>query len=317
MNPGKGFELFVKRLLISVGFSDVKSDGIYVFDGAVGQMVQGLGEAHNADVLLEPPVQTPFYSLSRILIECKDYQRKVGLGTLRGVLGLREDINHFDIVDIDRLRARRTQNRHNPIFNYNRYSYQVAVASLSGFTNQAQEFAATYRIPLIEFNQLSFWHDLCDLIGFRSVKNKFNHGFECHFPTNRKEGEIEDFAMKIGQRMAIAVTNSGQLLFLYCKNSVEHSFSQYYSLHWSSPDNPWELRTGEQVYQFCLPRGILERWLLNASDDLSLKQEAINCKASYLSNMVVYYSTYGLPNIKMISINRYELEAARRKLSII
>lgn len=38
----------------------MKSDGLYIFDGAPGQMIQGLGEAHNADVLLEPPAQTPF-----------------------------------------------------------------------------------------------------------------------------------------------------------------------------------------------------------------------------------------------------------------
>ena len=57
MKAGKAFELFVKYLLINTGFSEVSSDGVYVFDGAPGQMLQGLGEAHNADVLLDPPVQ--------------------------------------------------------------------------------------------------------------------------------------------------------------------------------------------------------------------------------------------------------------------
>lgn len=56
MGPGKAFELFVKRILIHIGFSEVVSDGLYIYDGAPGQMIQGLGEAHNADVLLEPPV---------------------------------------------------------------------------------------------------------------------------------------------------------------------------------------------------------------------------------------------------------------------
>ena len=56
MKPGKAFEIFVKRLLMCVGFSEVMSDGLYIYDAAPGQMIQGLGEAHNADVLLEPPV---------------------------------------------------------------------------------------------------------------------------------------------------------------------------------------------------------------------------------------------------------------------
>lgn len=72
MKTGKAFEIFVKRILINVGFLEVESDGLYVFDGSPGQMVQGLGEAHNADVLLEPPVQTPFFYKTRLFIECKD-----------------------------------------------------------------------------------------------------------------------------------------------------------------------------------------------------------------------------------------------------
>ena len=62
MGPGKAFELFVKRILVNIGFSEVVSDGLYIYDGTPGQMIQGLGEAHNADVLLEPPAQTPFYA---------------------------------------------------------------------------------------------------------------------------------------------------------------------------------------------------------------------------------------------------------------
>ena len=45
MGPGKAFELFVKRILIHIGFSEVVSDGLYIYDGAPGQMIQGLGEA--------------------------------------------------------------------------------------------------------------------------------------------------------------------------------------------------------------------------------------------------------------------------------
>lgn len=99
MKAGIAFEILVKRILISVGFSEVQSDGTYIYDGSSGQMLQGLGEAHNADVLLEPPVQTPFLNKIRLLVECKDYKRKVGLDVVRDALGLREDVNHFELVD--------------------------------------------------------------------------------------------------------------------------------------------------------------------------------------------------------------------------
>lgn len=164
MNPGKALEIFVKRLLLCVGFSEVRSDGLYIYDAAAGQMIQGLGEAHNADVLLVPPVQTPFFALSRLLVECKDYNKRIGLGTVRGVLGLKQDINNFDIVDINELNARRNTRRTDLTYKFNRYYYQVAMVSMNGFTLQAQKFAATYRIPLIEFNKMPFWTSFVDLL---------------------------------------------------------------------------------------------------------------------------------------------------------
>ena len=41
MKPGKAFEIFVKRLLMCVGFSEVMSDGLYIYDASPGQMIQG------------------------------------------------------------------------------------------------------------------------------------------------------------------------------------------------------------------------------------------------------------------------------------
>lgn len=113
MKAGKLFELFVATLLKSVGFTEVPSDGVYVFDKGQEKMINGLGEAHNADVLLEPPMQTPFYAHTRILIECKDYKKAVGLNVIRGMVGLREDVNHFDIVDLNELIDRQNSKRKN------------------------------------------------------------------------------------------------------------------------------------------------------------------------------------------------------------
>ena len=165
MRAGRAFELLVKTILLHIGFSEVRSDGLYIFDGAPGQMIQGLADAHNADVLLEPPVQTPFYTPTRLLIECKDYSQKVGLNTIRSALGLREDINHFDIVDRAELEERRRNRRSGMTYEYQRFLYQVAVASMSGFTVPGQNFAATHRIPLIEFNKMPFWEEFCAAIG--------------------------------------------------------------------------------------------------------------------------------------------------------
>ena len=68
MGPGKAFELFVKRILIHIGFSEVVSDGLYIYDGAPGQMIQGLGEAHNARQSKPPSIQRQdFLSSAKII----------------------------------------------------------------------------------------------------------------------------------------------------------------------------------------------------------------------------------------------------------
>lgn len=56
---------------------------VHIYDGSSGQMLLGLGEAHNADMLLKPPVQTSFLNKTRLLVKCKDYKRKVGLDVAR------------------------------------------------------------------------------------------------------------------------------------------------------------------------------------------------------------------------------------------
>ncbi len=305
MTKGKAFEILVKRILLNIGFTEINSDGLYIFDGTAGQMIQGLGEAHNADVLLQPPVQIPFYTPSRILIECKDYTRKVGLNTLRSALGLREDINNFEVVDFDVMRRRRANNRRSrPIYSYDRYYYQVAVASMSGFTPQAQEFALTHRISLISFTDMPFWEDYINRFCFSRLCGR-----------NRAEISVEEtvaLADAIGKDMAVAITATGQMLFLYSQNK-ELFFDDLYTLHWADRNSLWQLRTGKNNYLFQLPEKIREAWLdnLNGND---LRENAINCKAKFLSNMVVYYFEGYKPTIKMISINSWALEEAKKNL---
>lgn len=304
MKAGKAFEILVRQILLCAGFSPVVVDGMYIFDDpSVGLMIQGLAEAHNADVLLEPPVQTPFYSRTRLLVECKDYTRRVGLNTLRSALGLREDVNHFNIVDSKELAGRRNPRRKHLTYNFDRYTYQIAVASMSGFSIPGQNFAAAHRIPLIEFNKMPFWGTFCKQAGI-SWEDTLSQA-------DISEGSLIEIANEIGSRMAIAITNSGQMLFLYRIGGTSNQFGSRYSLHWRTSDFPWVLRSEGQEYLFQLPDSIMHNWLENSSTELEKKRSAIDCKERSLSHMVVYYRKQGLPAIKMISIDDGFLAEAR------
>lgn len=304
MKAGKAIEILVRQILLCAGFSPVVVDGMYIFDDpSVGLMIQGLAEAHNADVLLEPPVQTPFYSRTRLLVECKDYTRRVGLNTLRSALGLREDVNHFNIVDSKELAGRRNPRRKHLTYNFDRYTYQIAVASMSGFSIPGQNFAAAHRIPLIEFNKMPFWGTFCKRAGI-SWEDTLSQA-------DISEGSLIEIANEIGSRMAIAITNSGQMLFLYRIGGTSNQFGSRYSLHWRTSDSPWVLRSEGQEYLFQLPDSIMHNWLENSSTELEKKRSAIDCKERSLSHMVVYYRKQGLPAIKMISIDDGFLAEAR------
>ena len=39
MKSGTAFEIFVRRILINVGFNEVKNDDKYIFKGTAGQMI--------------------------------------------------------------------------------------------------------------------------------------------------------------------------------------------------------------------------------------------------------------------------------------
>ena len=311
MRPGKALELLMKNILLHIGFSEVRSDNRYIFDGTAGQMIQGLGDAHNADVLLEPPVQTPFYTPTRLLIECKDYIHPVSLNVLRSALGLREDINHFEIVDEAELRVRQRNRRAGIIYSHQRYLYQVAVASASGFSVPAQNFALSHRIPLIEVNKMLFWEEF-----YNAARRTYKYTAITGYHTMAADGrQLTDIIDEIASKSAVAITNTGQMLFLYRISNGDTDFDDRYSLYWNSPDEPWILRSGQETYQFQLPKQIQQYWLESSATDLDRKVNAINCKANFFSNMVVYYSgEYGQPKLKMISIDHYELEDALRKL---
>ena len=147
---GALLEYLVHQLLINCGFIPVIADDLYTFERGGLFFVNGKGAAHDADVLMEPPVQMPFSYPTRIIYECKAYESKAGLPVVRNALGLREDINEFEVVTRASLLQRKNNRRAAyAIEKRNRYTYQVGVACIGGFTKPAVEFAANNKIPLL------------------------------------------------------------------------------------------------------------------------------------------------------------------------
>lgn len=158
----------------------------------------------------------------------------------------------------------------------------------------------------MESNKLTFGNNLYSILHEVMMNNQLNEG--------EKERKIIEYADEVGNKMAVAITNSGHMLFLHREVGGTASFSDQYSIFWALPDLPWELVSGEVQYSFQLLKYILKQWVKNIENDMELKRTAICCKEEFLSNMIVYYRENGRPTIKMISIDKNRLNEFKRQL---
>lgn len=165
---------------------------------------------------------------------------------------------------------------------------------------------------------MPFWRAFCDLLKEGYGINPFDRYSVKHpderLPDTDIINKINNLADEVSKNMAIAITNNGQILFLFRINGQKNFFEERYTLSWHTKNEPWLLCTGNIEYIFQLPNEIAKAWLSNVSSELELKREAINCKMNLLSNMVVYYKDNNRTVIKMISIDEDELKKAQNKL---
>ena len=334
---GKLFEYFVFRLLVSCGFKPVIPDGLLVYKGGPGLMVQGIGQPHNADVLLTPPIQTPFYYPTRLLIECKCYDEPIGLPQIRNALGLRDDINNFEIVTEDILKKRKSARSAGPKFyDMKRYVYQVAVASIDGFKSTAFPFAKAHRIPLISFGSSGLFAGvrkvISDLDDFAKENNEFAHQIsscisdammcpeyriylndvDCN-EWNSYVQEIE----RIEEFTTIGLLDDGTILFLLQADEEDREFYTNYihndgcTIHWSrEQDGSWVLHDRENVYYFELPTEIYDNWERSAGKQ---RRDALRVKRDYFSKIVIFGKSNGNEeNIAILHLSEDFMNNAER-----
>jgi len=70
---GALLEYIVRNLLKSCGFTNVKVDNLFSFEQRELFFVNGKGAAHDADVIMNPPIQMPFTYPTQLIFECKAY----------------------------------------------------------------------------------------------------------------------------------------------------------------------------------------------------------------------------------------------------
>lgn len=328
---GSLLEYIVRRLLTNCGFTKVQADNKYIFNDRGLNFIHGKGAAHDADVLMNPPIQMPFSYPFRINFECKAYNKKAGLTIIRNALGLRYDINEFEILTEEQLELRRNLRRTNlAITNRVRFNYQVGVASVEHFTKDAFEFAANNKIPLISLKWL-FPDNICDLFheitdpylrnifteeqktnlllflkGHQQFEYKFTDEINSHIKTIINA--VSDFE----QRIIIGLLESGDMIFLFSDTDIDRQYflenriinARYYFN--AEEINLWTIQLNNDLQlKFYLPQSVVNIW---REQNFEIR-EALNLKERLFRKLFIFP---GNPTFKIINLDENWLNNARQ-----
>lgn len=310
---GSLLEFIVRRVLLNCGFTLVIPDGLFIYKQRGLTFINGKGAAHDADVLLNPPMQIPFSYPSRINFECKAYNKTTGLTIIRNALGLRFDINEFEIVTKDHIRKRQNNRRSIlAIDNRQRFQYQVGVATVEDFSKDAFEFAANNKIPLICLrwflpdNICDLFHQITDVYLSKFDENdltdltqylKGNDNFNGERFTRETDSHIRTILKSFYQfekEIFIGLLESGDMLFLFSnsKNAREQLLDRerlFAQFHYKLRTlDYWTIRINKKLeFSFYLPSRIIEIWRdqnFNSQAALNLKQELFSRLFLFIKN---------------------------------
>jgi len=349
---GALLEYIVRNLLKNCGFTNVRADGVFSFERGGQFWINGRGAAHDADIIMNPPIQMPFTYPTQLLFECKAYGTSAGLPIVRNALGLRHDLNEFEIVTRDTLSFRKNNSRAAYAIDYRtRFLYQVGVASVNGFSKPAIEFAANNKIPLLP---LDWFLGTASIRNFNDIDQHFIDRFDQHVIQNLydflkdRDGNLRATKYRRAYEFLnsdnilcsivtsanetlghsyVGLLETGDMVFLSAIPEGDNILKQQNwvtslkaEIHWL-PNNPnvWILsiyRNGKNIrrtdFNFYLPKPILNRW-----EGFNLdKTVALDIKTEFFSKIFVFNKKSN-PEVpfSIININKEWLDRARQRLS--
>jgi hypothetical protein len=132
--------------------ADVRNDPT-LHNGSSGLEVLGRGVRHQIDAIADYMVAPPFSYPQRLLVEAKCYKNKTtGVEVARNAIGVLKDVSEHWVT---------IQNNALP---KQRYHYQYALFSSSGFTPETEQYAFAHDIYLIPLDQSRFIQPILDKI---------------------------------------------------------------------------------------------------------------------------------------------------------
>ncbi len=330
---GNLLEFIIRKLLLNSGFTNVPSDRLLIYNSRGLKFINGKGSSHDADVLMAPPIQMPFSYPYRLLFECKAYTHRVGLSVVRNALGLRYDINEFEIVTKAQLAQRQNNRRGNlAIDNRPRYIYQVGVASVNGFSKPAIEFAVNNKIPLISLNWIlpetiaRLFNEITDDFIVQINENidnitSFLKGYD------NQEGQqfirsgdnvlsrIYNEFLNFEENILIGLLETGDLIFITMKNPENINFIRENNnlvakFHYNENNREQWILSIQEIYNFYfhLPKRIIELWSEESFD----YRTGLEIKNRFFGKIFLFVRDENLP-FRIIKLDKNWLNGLQRE----
>ncbi|WP_112118912.1 PDDEXK family nuclease [Lysinibacillus capsici] len=319
----KGFllEEALSKLLENSGYTLINKDVLnhrdkypeFVPQGN-GLNIKGRGGTHQADVLGQFPISIPFNYPVRLFVEAKFRNKKTGIDVVRSGIGILTDLNaNYQTIDLngDELLIQR-------------FNYQYAIFSTSGFSENAIRLAIAYKITLIdlggrEYSDLlniidAIAQELLDMmqvhrISLNDVREYIRHilfndrligngnekeNYECLEYIFRPLFKIIDeygdlYLASINSPFSILIKPSSPDLFRSFIGNVGKSTFEVRINWYDNEPEMWEIRLfdnrfDELIFKFYLPE-LIKQYVFNRPNVLV---NALNAKEQFFGSMIFY-----------------------------
>jgi hypothetical protein len=152
---GAILEELVLHLLGMIGYRIIGPEEEGAKKGKSGLEVQGRGEWHQIDAFAAFDYTPAFMYPLRLLLEAKCYAHSypIGIDVVRNAVAVRKDISENYFTDF-------TNKDNNDPLKRQRFNYQSAIFSTSGYTKGAQRFAIAHQIFLIQYDRVALFQPL-------------------------------------------------------------------------------------------------------------------------------------------------------------
>ncbi|MFT4407463.1 hypothetical protein ACMXY3_25620 [Bacillus cereus] len=277
-----------------------------------GLNIKGRGGTHQADVLGQFPISIPFNYPVRLFLEAKFKNKKVGIDVVRSGIGILTDLNaNYQTISLK-----------NDELLFQRFNYQYAIFSTSGFSENAVRLAIAYKITLIDLSGKEY----IDLLGaieevaqrlrdelslkeitlkdirayIRSrlfnidmvnyTRNRFDF-YELLEPLfDEIENYVDLYLASINSPFSILIKPSSPEEFrFFLKENNGSTFKV--SIQWDFKDpNLWEINLDsnkELKFTFYLPE-LISKYIFNSPNDPNILVNALNAKKQFFSSMIFY-----------------------------